>query len=376
MSLGAVRRSARSSSSTTGRSWLGLLVCVLLTTPAAGEAAVKAASERRRGGRLVSKYYASVALAGAVSSSATHTLVVPLDVIKTAVQSNPGLGGTRAAIASLAGSGTRPLAQVGAFFNGVGATSAGYWMQGAIKFSGYELMKCKLKAGLRDSGERGAELTQRLQLPIMLLSAGTAEVVASLALCPFEVVKLRMQTSPSLASLGFCGALGSLAASEGVGTFFKGFLPIAMRQVPYTACKLVSFEIGLNCLTRAAASSQFRAVASSGQQQQQQEHVLDDRTRTAIVLASGLMAGAAAATVSQPFDLLLTRLCGSTAVATLSECVIAEGVVAQCAYLLSLGKQAFAGLGPRVAMISVMTSCQFVLYDSIRTSLQCQRPPE
>ena len=48
-------------------------------------------------------------------------------------------------------------------------------------------------------------------------------------------------------------------------------------------------------------------------------------------------AGAAAAVVSHPADLLLTRLCGSSQTTNLAECVIAEGVVDQMRYLMSLG---------------------------------------
>ena len=99
--------------------------------------------------------------------------------------------------------------------------------------------------------------------------------------------------------------------------------------------------------------------------------------RTAVVLASGLLAGAAAAVVSQPFDLLLTRICGSTGVSSLVECVLpGAGFRNQLGYLIGLGPAAFTGLAPRLAMISVMTSCQFFLYDALRDSLNCQPPPQ
>lgn len=137
-------------------------------------------------------------------------------------------------------------------------------------------------------------------------------------------------------------------------------------QVPYTACKLVSFEIGIAALSQLVATHRERLRRSG--------HHVPEPPRTAIVLTAGLLAGGAAAIVSQPFDLLLTRLCGSASVESLSSCVIAEGVREQLLYLLSLGPEAFAGLGPRLAMISVMTSCQFFLYDSLRTLLRCPPP--
>ena len=65
----------------------------------------------------------------------------------------------------------------------------------------------------------------------MLASAASAELVASAALCPLEVMKLRMQTSPPLAALGLRLATLQLVQSEGVKALFKGFLPIVLRQV-------------------------------------------------------------------------------------------------------------------------------------------------
>jgi hypothetical protein len=88
--------------------------------------------------------------------------------------------------------------------------------------------------------------------------------------------------------------------------------------VPYTACKLVSFELGIAALEALVTARRERLRRAGG--------TLPEPPRTAIVLAAGLAAGGAAAVVSQPFDLLLTRLCGSASVGALSECVIAEGV--------------------------------------------------
>ena len=39
-----------------------------------------------------------------------------------------------------------------------------------------------------------------------------------------------------------------------------------------------------------------------------------------------------------------------------------------------LGPAAFTGLKPRLAMISVMTSAQFFVYDGVRTLLDCPSP--
>lgn len=303
-------------------------------------------------------YYGSVALAGALSCSVTHSLVVPIDVVKIRMQTDASLAGPRAAVAAvMAGAPCQCLgSRIRPFFNGVGATSAGYLLQGAAKFGGYELFKRSALAALHERGERGAAFARQFALPIMLTSAACAEVVASAALCPLEVLKLRLQTDPALASLGLRRGALSLARHEGAAVFFKGFVPIALRQVPYTACKLVSFELAVGWMRALVAASDSGTHAS-------------DRHRGVIVLASGLLAGAAAAVVSQPFDLLLTRLCGSGQMA--SECLLTTGVIQQLRYLIDLGPGAFAGLPARLGMVSVMTAGQFVIFDSLRQVLNC-----
>ena len=99
-----------------------------------------------RSDRLPPRYFGMVALAGAISCSITHAAVVPLDVIKTALQTDASLKGPRAALnAVLASSGSKPVC-FSALFNGVGATAIGYFMQGATKFGespGRQRKTCK-----------------------------------------------------------------------------------------------------------------------------------------------------------------------------------------------------------------------------------------
>ena len=82
-----------------------------------------------------STYFALVAAAGAVSCSCTHSLVVPIDVVKTRLQTDAAVHGPKEAIQSLFASGHgKGAARLLPFFNGVGATAIGYFAQGMIKF--------------------------------------------------------------------------------------------------------------------------------------------------------------------------------------------------------------------------------------------------
>ncbi len=177
------------------------------------------------------RYFASLGLAGAVSCSLTHSLVVPLDVIKTRLQMDPALGGPLAAAAAIAREGGSGLACVPRFLNGVGATAVGYLFQGAAKFGGYELGKMTVFNALAGCGERGERFAESFRLPIMLGCAASAELFASAVLCPLEVLKLRMQTEAAFAARGLGGALLATLRQDGVGALFKGFVPIALRQV-------------------------------------------------------------------------------------------------------------------------------------------------
>ena len=95
-----------------------------------------------------------------------------------------------------------------------------------------------------------------------------------------------------------------------------GLTPIAMRQLPYTATKLVTYDMFARAAKGVASTLERTLMPDSDGKRLQP---------LAIVLA-GMLAGAAAAVVSHPADLLLTRLCGSSATTNLAECVIADGV--------------------------------------------------
>ena len=141
-------------------------------------------------------------------------------MIKTALQTDASLSGPRAAIKQLT-RGCKGAGCIVPFFNGLGPTALGYLMQGGTKFGGYELCKRTAFAKLREAGELGESIARNFQLPIMLASAACAETVASAALCPLEVLKLRMQTDPHLATLGLRPALLSVIKADGVGPFLE-----------------------------------------------------------------------------------------------------------------------------------------------------------
>jgi solute carrier family 25 phosphate transporter 3 len=96
----------------------------------------------------------------------------------------------------------------GALLTGVGPTFAGYFLQGAFKFGGYEFFKTQ---------------------SINLASAACAEFFADIALCPLEATRIRLVSEPTFAS-GLMSGFGKILKNEGVGAFYSGFGPILFKQ--------------------------------------------------------------------------------------------------------------------------------------------------
>ena len=227
-----------------------LLVCALLARCAARSvvADVRPAESRQRGRPMQfrlsepQRYFGGIGLAGATACSATHSLVVPLDVIKTRLQTDSSVRGPLAAATAVLRESPRTgLLRCSAFFNGIAPTAMGYWLQGACKFGGYELFKQRAFHGLRETG--GEEAVRTWCLPVMLASAATAEFCATALLAPLEVLKLRVQTDPASASRGVLRTVTHIVRHEGFGALYAGFCPIALRQLPYTMTKLVAYEL-------------------------------------------------------------------------------------------------------------------------------------
>lgn len=81
--------------------------------------------------------------------------------------------------------------------------------QGAFKYGGYEFFK-KFYSDLA-----GEERAYRYKTALYLTASASAEFIADLALCPFEAVKVRMQTTiPPFASGTFSG-ISTITGKEG-----------------------------------------------------------------------------------------------------------------------------------------------------------------
>lgn len=229
----------------------------------------------------------------------------------------------------------------GALLTGIGPTFAGYFLQGAFKFGGYEFFK------QQSINLIGYDNARNNRTAVYLASSAAAEFFADIALCPLEATRIRLVSEPTFAS-GLVSGFGKILKTEGVGAFYSGFGPILFKQVPYTMAKFVVYE----------------KVAETVWSSFIDQKTASDGTKTAVNLGSGLIAGFAAAIVSQPADTMLSKI-------NKTKGLPGESTTSR---LIKIAKElgfrgSYAGIGARLFMVGTLTAGQFAIYGDIKVSL-------
>lgn len=96
-------------------------------------------------------------------------------------------------------------------YTGWSPTFIGYSIQGAGKYGFYEYFK-HLYSELA-----GEEVATKYKTAIFLSASASAEFLADIGLCPFEAIKVRMQTTIPPTFTGTMQGLSYITAREGVG---------------------------------------------------------------------------------------------------------------------------------------------------------------
>ena len=284
------------------------------------------------------KYFMLCGLGGILSCGITHTMVTPLDLVKCRIQVNPEkyrsvYNGFKV---TLTEDGTRGLAR------GWAPTCIGYSIQGMFKFGLYEVFK-KYYTDLV-----GEELAYEYRTSLYLAASASAEFFADIGLAPMEAAKVRTQTMPGYANT-LREALPKMYGDEGIGCFYKGLVPLWLRQIPYTMMKFACFERTLELLYKYVVPKP-REECTKGEQ-------------LAVTFAAGYIAGVFCAIVSHPADSVVSKLNqekGATAGDVLKKLGFA-GV--------------WKGLAPRIVMIGTLTGAQWFIYDAVKVWLRMPRPP-
>jgi len=274
---------------------------------------------------------------GILSCGLTHTFVVPLDVVKCKVQVYPEqykslLKGIRTVVAE---EGARGLVV------GWLPTLIGYSMQGLCKFGFYEFFKDYY------SNLAGEENADKYKPFIWLAGSASAEVFADIALCPMEMVKVKVQTSPvGTWPTGLVAATQKMVTTPGTGFPFKSLKPLWGRQIPYTMAKFYFFER----VVQFFYDNIFTAPKDTYSKQ----------TQLTVTFTSGYIAGVICALVSHPADNLVSQL-GKAQNA-------GKGVgtlINELGWYYLFTK----GLGTRILMVGTLTGLQWWIYDTFKSSM-------
>nr|GME05212.1 mitochondrial phosphate carrier protein 3, mitochondrial-like [Ipomoea batatas] len=305
-------------------------------------------------------FYAACTFGGILSCGLTHTAVTPLDVVKCNMQIYP----TKYKSVS-SGFGV-VLKEQGAkgLFKGWGPTLLGYSVQGACKYGFYEFFK-KYYSDLA-----GAENAAKYKTLIYLAGSASAEVIADVALCPFEAVKVRVQTQPGFAR-GLSDGLPKFVRAEGVAGLYKGIVPLWGRQIPYTMMKFASFENIVELLYKHVVPTPKEQCSSSMQ--------------LGVSFAGGYLAGILCAIVSHPADNLVSFLNNAKGASvgdvsihsdlfrriiyTIHRLILNLYIIG--CYIQAIQKMGVLGLCTRglplrILMIGTLTGAQWGIYDSFK----------
>lgn len=212
----------------------------------------------------------------------THTAVTPLDLVKCRRQVDPKMytGNFQAWGKIGRAEGLRGI------YTGWSPTFFGYSAQGAFKYGGYEFFK-KWYSDLL-----GLETAHKYKTSVYLTASASAEFIADVALCPFEAVKVRMQTTiPPFATGTFAG-INTILGKEGYAGLYKGLYPLWGRQIPYTMMKFASFETIVEMIYERLPGKK----SDYGKPAQ-----------IAVSFTSGYLAGILCALVSHPADVMVSH---------------------------------------------------------------------
>jgi solute carrier family 25 phosphate transporter 3 len=276
-------------------------------------------------------YYQKCMMGGILSCGITHTIVCPLDIVKCRMQANPGM------YASVGDGFSKINASEGlkGFTLGWLPTLVGYSAQGFGKFGFYEIFKDVYR-------NAAGENEPKYRTVGFALSSACAEFIADILLCPWEAIKVRMQTSaPGEFTKSGVEGFQMIKSNEGTAGFYRGIKPLWMRQIPYTIVKFVAFE-KIVAYFYGNVFTKPKSEYGKG-------------TQLMITFMSGYIAGVFCAAVSHPAD---------TMVSIMNKTGKSAGEIYADVGFNGLWK----GLGTRIFMVGTLTCMQWVIYDSFKVA--------
>ncbi|KAI4835555.1 mitochondrial phosphate carrier protein [Plasmodium brasilianum] len=283
-------------------------------------------------------YYAKCMFGGVLSCGLTHTVITPLDVTKCRIQSYPLI--YKNLFQSI-----KKIIKEEKFRSlslGWSPTLVGYSLQGLFKFGFYEIFKDVY------SNYLGEQYSYKYKGVTWLLASASAEFVADIFLCPFEMIKVKMQTSKvnTFPNKLFASTTYMLANKSETKFPFGSVTPLWCRQIPYTMAKFYFFEKIVQLM--------YDKVFTKP------KNTYSDTTQLGITFASGYLSGIICALVSHPADNMISQLGKVENKGKGVSCIVKE---------MGVFNLFTKGICTRVLMIGTLTGLQWWIYDTFKATM-------
>jgi solute carrier family 25 (mitochondrial phosphate transporter), member 3 len=185
---------------------------------------------------------------------------------------------------------------------------------------------------------------------VWVIASATAEFFADILYCPFESVKVRMQTAiPGTFPTDLSSAWSRIIDTEGKAGFYRGLSALWGRQIPYTIAKFFFFE---KCVLLSYAFIWTDP-----------RHTYSRATQLGISLLCGYTAGVLCAIISQPADTMVSKLNNAPANSGTTAYTICQEIGFSGLW---------RGLLVRIIMVGTLTGLQWWIYDSFKTFVGLQ----
>merc|ERR1711870_179029 len=236
-----------------------------------------------------------------------------------------------------------------ALTTGMMPTFQGYFVQGWFKFGGVEICKTKFAKAMGSE-----EAAYKNRDAITLGGSACAEFVADVFLCPYEACRIRSVSDPGYAN-GMMNVGKKLVGEMGVvNGLYSGFGPMLFKQIPYTMAKF--------SVQQKVAEKIYEGMGTSPDK-------MSSSGILTISLGSGVVAGVAAATISQPADGLLSKVNKKGAGGEGSMAVRLGRIAAETGFV----KLCTQGLFARWIHVGLITAGQFAVVDACMMAVGASR---
>lgn len=315
--------------------------------------------------------YVLLGISGGLGCATTHTLVIPLDVVKTRIQTNSYndadvvvTTNNNNSLVQQQSSSSSPNNNIingitsiimdegwSSLFLGAQATIVGYLWYGCSVYPSYTYLKHYISEEVLYSPAYALAHAN----DVALISGAVASIIASIGLTPTEACRIRAVAQPSIyRNIGLIGTLHIIATEDtslGWKNLYTGLSSLMTRQVIFGSVKFITFE-----------------RMSDAIYTQYPELRIHTYTALCVSLVAGGISGVLSSIVSQPADSVLTFVAkrgnSGSSTSTNRGLGILDGarLIVQEEGLGSL----FRGLGSRSVWAGCIIAGQFLLYDVFR----------